>query len=66
MSTAVAHRKVGRPYIGPKVQTHAPSAIHDSVEAEAKERGCRASAVWRELLLEAAAERYGIELDGAE
>jgi hypothetical protein len=63
MSTAVAHQKVGRPYIGPKVQTFAPEQIHAEVAAEAEERGCAVSAVWRELLLEAAAARYGLEAD---
>lgn len=59
MSTAVAHRKVGRPYIGPKVQTHAPKDLHELVHHEAEERGCAPAQIWRELLEEAAASRYG-------
>lgn len=54
-------RPIGRPYIGPKAQTHIWPWIHGYVKSESKARGVPRSDVWREMLEEAYALRTGGE-----
>lgn len=51
--------KPGRPYIGPKAQTHIWPHIHGHAEEEAKRSGRPLADVWREMLEEAYAARVG-------
>lgn len=41
----------GRPYIGPKVQTHVPDPVKDLVKEEAARRGVPEAEVNREVFL---------------
>jgi hypothetical protein len=54
METMVMERRSpGRPYIGPKAQTHIWQPIWAHVKEEAEARGIPMSDVWREMLEEA-------------
>jgi len=60
MSTETLVRP-GRPYIGPKAQTHIWPHVHSYVKKEAKRRKVPLSDVWREMLEEAYKLRTGGE-----
>lgn len=40
----------GRRYIGPKAQTAVPEQYYTTIEAEAEQRECDLSDVWREVI----------------
>lgn len=52
----------GRPYIGPKAQTHVDPVIHAYVKEEARRRSVPISVIWREIIETAATKRYRIKL----
>jgi hypothetical protein len=56
-ATAVRTRPVGRPAIGPKIMTRIPDTICEQVRQEAKRRGVKVAAIWREYIEEAHARR---------
>lgn len=60
MGTLMAERpQVGRPPIGPKVQTAAPEDCYANMEEEARKRGVRVAVIVREVIVAGCAVRYG-------